>query len=74
MKKKNTKIMEEQVSDFSEKKISRKEAIKKTGYMAASTATMMILLNENAQGMMRDPDRRRNRDRRRNHDCPATSP
>lgn len=28
-----------------EKKITRKEAIKKTGLMAASTATMMILLN-----------------------------
>ncbi len=38
-----------QLSDFSRKKISRKEAIKKTGYMALSTATMMILLNKNAQ-------------------------
>lgn len=42
--------MEKQISDLSEKKITRKEAIKKTGYMAASTATMMILLNKNAQG------------------------
>lgn len=33
-----------------EKKISRKEAIKKTGYMAVSTATMMILLNNKAKG------------------------
>jgi hypothetical protein len=34
-----------------EKKISRKEAIKKTGYVALSSATMMLLLSkpENAQ-------------------------
>lgn len=30
-----------------EKKITRKEAIKKAGYMALSTTTMMILLNKN---------------------------
>ncbi len=41
--------MKKQVSDFSEKKISRKEAIKKTGYMAVSTASMMILLNKSAR-------------------------
>ena len=61
-RKKNNKIEEESLSDFSKKKISRKEAIKKTGYMAASTATMMILLNENAQGMsiIRDPLQKQN--------------
>jgi len=41
--------LENKISDFSGKKISRKEAIKKTGYVAASAATMMILLNKNAQ-------------------------
>ncbi len=41
-------LKNEPINDFSEKKISRKEAIKKTGYMAASTATMMILLNKNS--------------------------
>jgi hypothetical protein len=30
--------------EIDEKKISRKEAIKKTGYIALSAATMMILL------------------------------
>ncbi len=40
--------MKKQKSDFLEKKITRKEAIKKTGYMAVSTATMMILLNKKA--------------------------
>jgi len=33
----------------SEKKISRKEAIKKTGYVALSAATMMLLLSNPAQ-------------------------
>ncbi len=37
------------VSEFLEKKISRKGAIKKAGLVAASTATMMILLNKNTQ-------------------------
>ncbi len=41
--------MKKQTTDFLEKKITRKEAIKKTGLVAASTATMMILLNKNAQ-------------------------
>jgi len=33
----------------SEKKISRKEAIKKTGYVALSAATMILLLSKPAQ-------------------------
>lgn len=33
----------------SEKKISRKDAIKKTGYVALSAATMMLLLSKPAQ-------------------------
>ena len=48
IEKKNDEIMN-QISENSEKLISRKEAIKKTGYVAASAATMMILLNKNAQ-------------------------
>ena len=49
MEKKVNEIAKEPVADFSEKKITRKEAIKKAGYAAVSTATMMILLNKNAQ-------------------------
>lgn len=37
------------VEDIASKPISRKEAIKKTGYMALSAATMMILLSNPAQ-------------------------
>ena len=33
------------VSDIASKPISRKEAIKKTGYIAVSAATMMLLLS-----------------------------
>ena len=49
MEKKVNEISKKPVADFSEKKITRKEAIKKAGYAAVSTATMMMLLNENAQ-------------------------
>ncbi len=40
-----------------EKKITRKQAIKKAGYMAASAATMMVLLGNStkASGMVVDP-------------------
>lgn len=37
------------VSEFVNKPITRKDAIKKTGYMAISAATMMILLNNPAE-------------------------
>jgi hypothetical protein len=36
-------------SDIATKPISRKDAIKKTGYIAVSAATMMLLLNSPAQ-------------------------
>jgi hypothetical protein len=36
--------IEKKVENFGDKKITRKEAIKKTGLMAASAATMMVLL------------------------------
>lgn len=45
MKGKKLEIKKNQVADIEVKKISRKEAIKKTGYIAVSAATMMILLN-----------------------------
>ena len=45
MKDKITETAKKKIADFEEKKITRKEAIKKTGYMAVSAATMMVLLN-----------------------------
>jgi hypothetical protein len=45
MKPKNTKATPEKISDPADKKMNRKEAIKKTGYIAA--ATMLILLSSN---------------------------
>ena len=49
MKKKLQEIAKEELEIIQEKKISRKEAIKKTGYIALSAATMMLLLNSPAQ-------------------------
>lgn len=43
------KTVEKVVDDAANKSISRKEAIKKTGFMAVSAATMMILLNSPAK-------------------------
>jgi len=43
------KLAKKGVDDGSNKSISRKEAIKKAGYMAVSAATMMILLNSQAE-------------------------
>ena len=45
MKKKIEEIAKKTIVDLDEKKISRKQAIKKTGYIALSAATMMILLS-----------------------------
>ncbi len=54
MKKKIEDIAKEKMADLKEKKMTRKEAIKKSGYLAVSAATMMILLgkpdNAQAQG------------------------
>ena len=44
MKNKLQKIAKKELEVFQEKKISRKEAIKMTGYIALSAATTMILL------------------------------
>ncbi|MBL7965677.1 MAG: hypothetical protein JNK09_01680 [Prolixibacteraceae bacterium] len=49
MKKEITNLAKKAASDLATKPISRKEAIKKTGYMAVSAATMMLLLNNSAQ-------------------------
>jgi hypothetical protein len=49
MKNENVEIVKKNLSDIDVKKISRKEAIKRTGYMAASAATMMILLSSPSQ-------------------------
>jgi hypothetical protein len=43
--KKKIEESEQKERTLPEKKISRKEALKKGGYMALSTATMMMLLN-----------------------------
>jgi len=45
MKNKIKEIAPKKITDLEEKKITRKEAIKKTGYIAISAATMMILLS-----------------------------
>ncbi len=49
MKNEMVEIAKKEIANFGEKKISRKEAIKRTGYIAASAATMMILLSNPAQ-------------------------
>lgn len=49
MEEKMEKIEETKVINFAERKISRKEAIKRTGYIAASAATMMVLLSNPSQ-------------------------
>ena len=45
MKKKIQEIASNEMKGLKERKISRKEAIKKTGFIVASAATMMILLS-----------------------------
>jgi hypothetical protein len=48
MKKEIESMAKKAVSDIANKPISRKEAIKKTGYLAVSAATMMLLLSNPA--------------------------
>jgi hypothetical protein len=52
MENKLVEITKSEIENFDKKKISRKDAIKRTGYIAASAATMMILLSSpsNANG------------------------
>jgi hypothetical protein len=49
MKKKIEELAEKEAVDMTEKMISRKDAIKKAGYIAVSAATMMILLSSPSQ-------------------------
>ena len=45
MKKEIENLAKKSVADMAGKPISRKEAIKKTGFVVASAATMMLLLS-----------------------------
>ncbi len=45
MKNKSQEIAKKELETNTGKKITRKEAIKKTGYIAVSAATMMMLLS-----------------------------
>ena len=49
MKNKIVEIVKKELEAIQEKKISRKEANKKTGLIALSAATMMLLLKSSAQ-------------------------
>jgi hypothetical protein len=51
------KIEEPEKDGLKEKKITRKDAIRKTGYIAISAATMMLLLSnpQKAQGQESSP-------------------
>jgi len=55
MKKKTVALTEKKNVDMKENMISRKEAIKKTGYMAVSAATMMLLLSSPSQAQASRP-------------------
>jgi len=50
MKFKIKEIAKKAVTDLEEKKITRKQAIKKTALIAVSAATMMMFLGNNAKG------------------------
>ncbi len=45
MEKKPNEIVNKQIASFAEKKMTRKEALKKTGLIAVSATTMMVLLS-----------------------------
>jgi hypothetical protein len=54
--KKNTKeIATEKLAGVTDKKITRKEAIRKSGYIAVSAATMMILLGNPQKAQASSP-------------------
>ena len=55
MKKKIEEIAKREIAELTEKKITRKQAIKKTGLIAVSAATMMMLLSSNAQAQASNP-------------------
>jgi hypothetical protein len=49
MKNKIENLAEKEAANMIEEKISRKQAIKKAGYIAVSAATMMMLLSSPSQ-------------------------
>ena len=49
MEKKIGQVAKKEIENFDSKKISRKDAIRRTGYIAASAATMMLLLSTSSQ-------------------------
>lgn len=49
MKKQLSEIAKEELKALQEKKVTRKQAIKKTGYMALSAATLLMLLPTQGQ-------------------------
>ena len=49
MEKKIGQVAKKEIENFETKKISRKDAIRRTGYIAASAATMMILLSNQSK-------------------------
>jgi hypothetical protein len=51
MEKKPNESANNLISDFTEKKMTRKEAIKKTGLVAASATTMMVLLSKKSDAL-----------------------
>jgi hypothetical protein len=54
MEKKPNEIANSQSIDFTEKRMTRKEALKKTGLIAVSATTMMVLLGNKSHAMV-DP-------------------
>jgi hypothetical protein len=55
MKNQPIEIAKEKLDDLKDKKITRKEAIKKSGYIAVSAATMMILLGNPQKAQASSP-------------------
>jgi len=55
MKIKITEIAKKAITDLEEKKITRKQAIKKSALIAVSAATMMMFLGNNAKGATMSP-------------------
>ncbi|MEZ5106969.1 MAG: hypothetical protein R2757_20860 [Draconibacterium sp.] len=49
MKKELNEVPKEQVNNSGEKIMTRKEALKKAGLVAASAATMMVMFSNNAE-------------------------
>ena len=72
MKKKYAEVEKEQEESSLDKKITRKQALKKAGLMAVSATTMMVMLNNNGHAMVK-PKHGGHKFRPTRHD-PKTSP